>query len=333
MQVYRIIIDMVNDLTWDGFLELRGGVFVMSDELEDELGISSEDEEGEDEEEGEEDEGAVEQGVEEERAEEEPYDEGSGGEDIAADGAAEQAGPVAESSVRCARSLRTLHGQLAGPVVEASEGASSLRNLLPAEQNDERKPMVCEVWLDELIQGLYEDLSEYMEFRRLDKIVERKATRAHSADGVASAASSAVPDMERLPFHEYEGPDWMRLGMICERLGRPEDAERCYRTCMTTSEPAVNMTSTLALLRLYAHTFGWPRELVGCAMKLAEFHGAEHAAESTNLVSGLAAGVAKCGLQSVRDAVGASAGAKETRVVLDGLLHEMVRWQTVGFDA
>ena len=209
--------------------------------------------------------------------------------------------------------------------------------LPPLPQN--RKAMVCEVWLDELIQGLYEDLSEYMDFRRLDSQVERKAARSHDSDGVASMASAAVPDMERLPFAKFESADWMRLGMLCERLGRPEDAERCYRTCVAMSDPKVNMTSLLGLQRLYAYTFAWPRELIAVAVQVLEVHAATDDSGdevmSPSVCGALAAAVAKCGLQAVRDAIKndpACCSKPRIRASLESLLHEFVRWQSLGFD-
>ena len=152
-------------------------------------------------------------------------------------------------------------------------------------------------------------------------------------------ASAAVPDMERLPFAKFESADWMRLGMLCERLGRPEDAERCYRTCVAMSDPKVNMTSLLGLQRLYAYTFAWPRELIAVAVQVLEVHAATDDSGdevmSPSVCGALAAAVAKCGLQAVRDAIKndpACCSKPRIRASLESLLHEFVRWQSLGFD-
>jgi hypothetical protein len=96
---------------------------------------------------------------------------------------------------------------------------------------------LCNVWLDEVIDALYEDLSEYMEWRLTDfkHHLEHEKSGAHSDDSDRdddefdeAGASRRDFDDERLEnagSSRMSQVDWLRRGQLCERLGGAVQAE------------------------------------------------------------------------------------------------------------
>lgn len=142
------------------------------------------------------------------------------------------------------------------------------------------KQCECSEWLDEVILALWEDLAVYTELRRIDRRLRARTGRTQAEtimgtdeenyslgsgdegvdDGWSSGLGSALP--------KSTSGDWMRRGMLCERLERIPEAEQAYRVCLYKS---FNLTALLALSRIYS-CWGWCREAMQVLNRLAEYH-------------------------------------------------------------
>ena len=124
-------------------------------------------------------------------------------------------------------------------------------------------------WLDELIISLWHDLQAYMEWKAQDADLF-KSPRANS---VAGALLNLPPSEAGVPggaplgppkAHNSAGPplpplpvllqgDWMRRGLLAERLYHDADALLAYRCCVRAGQ-GFNMVAWVAILRLASHS-------------------------------------------------------------------------------
>lgn len=117
------------------------------------------------------------------------------------------------------------------------------------------------------------------------------------------------------------GADWMRRGLLAERLKRKEDAEWAYRVCVNLG---FNFTAWAALARLYSE-MGLVSETLVAVMQIMSAHNSvqewkEYRQVPPSVARALGGLVAKVGLQAVRE--GADKLEDLDEAVRDGLSAE-----------
>ena len=236
------------------------------------------------------------------------------------------------------------------------------------EDSDDDDKVLCEVWLDELIQALYEDLTEYVELQRY-----RRKVRRFSGLGVEDEDSEEEGEAGEGGAPATVG-DWLRWGALCERLGQLDSAARCFEAVAADNTPSTAagggpvLLAWTALLRLQSQ-WGLTHETVTAAAGVLEGLCAAGAlpvdAEypPVEVTAALCSAVARAGLQATCRAAsrelsrgGGSRGAASGAIAalgsafaaiglakpralppraLDRLLShallECVRWQSAGF--
>ncbi|GMH38881.1 hypothetical protein BSKO_06779 [Bryopsis sp. KO-2023] len=141
----------------------------------------------------------------------------------------------------------------------------------------------CSEWLDELILALWEDLAIYTELRKIDRQWKAKTgkTQAELILGTEEEDYASGNDDQNAEVQERSSDssvaqsipkstsgDWMRRGMLCERLERIPEAEQAYRVCIFKG---FNLTALLGLSRIYA-AWGWCKETMQVLNRVAEYH-------------------------------------------------------------
>lgn len=101
------------------------------------------------------------------------------------------------------------------------------------------------------------------------------------------------------------GADWMRRGLLAERLKRRDDAEWAYRVCVNLG---FNFTAWAALARIYSE-MGLVSETLVAAAQLMSAHNSvqewkEYRQVPPSVGRALGGLVARVGLRAVRDAAG-----------------------------
>ena len=185
----------------------------------------------------------------------------------------------------------------------------------------------CADWLDTLVGALYEDLRCYLDWRAAEARAERGPLSASAED--ESEYHKAL-----LYSSHLEAADWARRGELCERLGRLEDAERCYRAAV---HEGFSATAWSRLLSIYSE-LGWLREtlvaagqlLTACAPAASDESVSAGAPRRAPYAVEAAACrlIAQRGLQAVREE---QAEVGTPHRVLNELFHNAVRWQCAGF--
>ena len=193
--------------------------------------------------------------------------------------------------------------------------------------------MLCEVWLDELIQTLYEDLTEYVELQSYRQRVHSfgalgaEAASALAAAGGGGSGSEEEAEEEGGVGGGGSGPategDWLRWGALCERLGQLDSAVRCFEAAAAAALPAgagrpTSLLASAALLRLNS-LWGRPRETATAAAGVLEGlyavgalpADAEH--PPVEVSAALCSVIARAGLQATRRAAGRELAARQPR--------------------
>ena len=182
---------------------------------------------------------------------------------------------------------------------------------------------VCEVWLDELIHALYEDLSEYIEFK-----IFQKNTLADDSDDFPSEKEDTHTNR---PLTNPSQADWHRLGALCERLLQLDDAEKCYRMSVHLGFSAI---AWLALARIYS-LWEWPKETLHAAREILVYLSDAASAFDPRkppqvVTAAISSIIAHLGLQRVRSVQ--EAIEPDMHPSLNHIFLEAVRWHTVGYD-
>lgn len=136
---------------------------------------------------------------------------------------------------------------------------------------EELQECKCSDWLDEIILALWEDLAMYTELRKIDRKWKARTGKAQAELILGTEEENySLGSEDDTPRRHQEAPsvsssvslpkstsgDWMRRGMLCERLERIPEAEQAYRVCLFKS---FNLTALLGLSRIYA-SWGWSKE-------------------------------------------------------------------------
>ena len=216
--------------------------------------------------------------------------------------------------------------------VEDEDGAGSERKRFQLARANLEKDLskadmdgkhVCEVWLDELIHALYEDLSEYIEFK-----IFQKNTLADDSDNFPSEKEDTHTNS---PLTNPSQADWHRLGALCERLLQLDDAEKCYRMSVHLGFSAI---AWLALARIYS-LWEWPKETLHAAREILVYLSDAASAFDPRkppqvVTAAISSIIAHLGLQRVRSVQ--EAIEPDMHPSLNHIFLEAVRWHTVGYD-
>ena len=201
----------------------------------------------------------------------------------------------------------------------------------PHRDIDKDNPCECAEWLDELILALWEDLAVYTDFKALDRKLKSKNRQTHAEQILGTIEWNAdTTDDEDLARTPTAGPvlpdsrpvDWMRRGMLCERLGKAADAEQAYRVCIFLS---FNLTSLLALARIYAE-WGYSKGAVLLLNRLAQFHHKKRSSHRRSLyvvdslVKNMSLLMSSVGNKEIRSA------SETSHPLLSHALEDVLKW-------
>lgn len=148
---------------------------------------------------------------------------------------------------------------------------------------EELQECKCSDWLDEIILALWEDLAMYTELRKIDRKWKARTGKAQaeiilgteeenyslgSEDDTPRRHQEASVTSSSVTLPKSTSGDWMRRGMLCERLERIPEAEQAYRVCLYKS---FNLTALLGLSRIYS-SWGWCKEAMQVCHQVQVFH-------------------------------------------------------------
>ena len=222
-------------------------------------------------------------------------------------------------------------------ISDSGEEESSGASVEGGEDTDGK--VLCEVWLDELIQALYEDLTEYVELQSYRQKVHSfgalgaEAALALAAAGGGGSGSGSGSEEEEGGFGGGgSGPasegDWLRWGALCERLGQLDSAVRCFEAAAAAAPPAgagrpTGLLASAALLRLKS-LWGLPRETAAAAAAVLEGLYAVGALPADaeqppmEVSAALCSAIARAGLQATRRAAARELAARRPRAAALG---------------
>eukprot|EP00798_Chlamydomonas_sp_ICE-L_P020814 gene20814-27649_t len=166
-----------------------------------------------------------------------------------------------------------------GPMVSPTGGLLAAYDVdrdtaLAGSATDEAVKRLCVRWLDELIIALWHDLQAYMDWKAQDTDLAKTPT-ANSVAGILlglPASEACIPggvpeqmlqvDTSGLPLPplpDLSQGDWMRRGLLAERLYHDADALLAYRCCVRNE---FNMLAWVATMRLASQASQAPLTLL-----------------------------------------------------------------------
>eukprot|EP00898_Chlorokybus_atmophyticus_P006432 jgi/Chlat1/6790/Chrsp51S06557 len=193
--------------------------------------------------------------------------------------------------------------------------------------DNQHEDIVCARWLDQMFQAMYQDLYEYLRWRdqeRKNKPKGKQRDSSAESDDVDDDEDDDAPGPSLLPC------DWMRRGLLCERLQKLGDAERAYRICV---HDGFQLTAYIRLLQLYVN-WGWLNEAIAAADEMLAFYETlqpftKHRRIPTSISRSVFGLIAQKGLKAVREATTEMGNAHPG---FDSLFQEAARWRTAGYD-
>lgn len=302
---YAVLVKILNELSWDEMLAVRGECFVMQADVEN--GQSSLDRDGEDDSNG---------------------DQSDVSSDSENGGAASENDQVGHNMARNSDDHRqegTRNGLMDEEVLGASqelgqaaavdisslpndetlEGATSMNGSLSSARQDEAIPVdrllrkirsekagkqVCKPWLDYLVLNMFKDLRAMARWNHEEQQHSAAAALAAGAqvkrsqkavgDGDSGSSSSFREDVENQGlYNDYRrsadevaattrrpAADWLRRGELALRLGKLEEAKTAYWTCIKlAAKEKVVAVTSLCRVMVLASDEGDTRTTLRCA--------------------------------------------------------------------
>lgn len=338
-RAYEILVGIVDELGWDAFLELRSEVFMMRADTD-----GDESDDGDEQSLRLSDSPTDQDKTSSNREQEEVNIEGGHSEtDSQNDADIDDVTNAVQSTTLAEKSTDNITSHTGRSKTKDSDSKDNpnedydqqnlaiayiLRGELPAMRQ------MCNVWLDEAIDALYGDLSEYMEWRLTDFKHHVRQQTGKNGDSRSDDDENDEDEVFQRDFDDdaaLAGPkmsqvDWMRRGQLCERLGRVEDAERAYRVCV---HHETNFTAWMSLARLYV-AFGWTEEAMNSVLHALDILESPQVPKIVqHIVRTL---VAKVGLQAVREVQQKRNQTAQLNPAFDSLLHDVVTWKVNGWD-
>eukprot|EP00177_Eucheuma_denticulatum_P005002 GFKZ01009118.1.p1 GENE.GFKZ01009118.1~~GFKZ01009118.1.p1 ORF type:complete len:792 (-),score=128.84 GFKZ01009118.1:1827-4202(-) len=364
-QCYAVLVKILNDLSWDDMLAVRGECFVMETDVEnnprmartgDEDASESENEDFDD--------------VEVEHGESQPQGTDAEGTDAGDLGEAEvsPSGPDGEEDMNQAvNGLATVSlepegaggSDQNGPPANGNEpSADAERQLLSLEQLGKK---VCKPWLDYLVTNMYQDLRAMAMWNAEEQplsagaalvaALEARKARREPTDG-EGANASAPDDIEDQNHNDYRRSpeevakttarppvDWLRRGDLAARLGKREEAKTAYWICVRISakNKSVAVSSLLRIMKMSSED-GDSKTTLRCADAIWNYLDSKadrnQASEPTAPVPDIRSCVFRLisnkGLRAVRDVVSAENDTID-RKRMEGLLLDAVAQRVDGF--
>lgn len=189
----------------------------------------------------------------------------------------------------------------------------------------------CEIspWLDELILALWEDLAIFTDFKTLDRTLKSRNMQTHAEQilGTIEYNTDTTEEDEKTPKSLISIPDsrpvdWMRRGLLCQRLRKTADAEQAFRVCSFLS---FNLTSLLALSQIYSD-WGYCKGAMMILNRIAHFHHKKHDSRKELY---LPLSLVKC-LSMLLESVGnkdVKSAAEKCHPLLKSVLEDVLKWK------
>lgn len=298
---YAVLVKILNDLSWDDMLAVRGECFVMQADVEngqDSADLIQEDNGNSDSDDSSSDSEASNPGDSNHpngqrlRSSDDPLQEESDNglkEDGGLSGSEKtqtrvdvESLPNEESSSRAT----PVNGSPSSDQSEASNGKSSLKKISEGKTGKQ----VCKPWLDYLVLNMFKDLramatwndeeQRHSAAAALKASAQVKRSQKAVADGDQGSSSSFREDVESQDlYNDYRrsadevaattrrpSADWLRRGELALRLGKTEEARTAFWTCikLAAKEKIVAVTSLCRIVKL-ASDDGDARTTLRCA--------------------------------------------------------------------
>lgn len=349
---YAVLVKIMNDLSWDSMLTVRGQCFVM------EADINSGD-------------------VDREALNEEGYDDNLDGLDPEPNSDTsnhnEATNGVRNISLEDGNDDGTNGDAPSNPEANGQHSENQQQNggsLSPTSVDDRtalRKrslektgKKVCKPWLDYLVTSMYHDLramalwnAEEEQFREA-LAPAALSKRAHS-EGGEDRPGRSVDEQSELEAQEAEEPfqrtaseivetnrrpsaDWLRRGLLAMRLGKREEARTAFWVCVKVAEKEKTVSVTaLTRLMMLASEDGDMRTTIKCADGVWTYADRATDRKSSSEPTAPIAAVRKAmfyliskkGLRAVREAVTSQADVARKR--MESLLLDSVALRVDGF--
>lgn len=324
---YSVLVKILNDLSWDQMLAVRGECFVMERDLEDgngKLSISDVDDES--------DKSSI-------------PEEGNGNHPSDTADAAEQ---LAQGVTSISLKDDDVHED--GHHDENGDAESLEARRKSLEKTGKK---VCKPWLDYLVTNMYHDLKAMALWNAEEQQHSTESyfpTSSSSAEANGDAAASRDVEAQESE-HTFQRTadeivrdtkrphvDWMRRGELALRLGKPEEAKVAFWACLKLAEKekTVCATSLCRLLEM-ASDEGDVKTTIRCVdmlwsyldSRISHKHSSEPSPAVPILQKSVFKLIAKRGLRVVRDV--ASSNMDINRKRLEGLLLDSVALRVDGF--
>eukprot|EP00210_Caulerpa_lentillifera_P004365 g4163.t1 len=190
-------------------------------------------------------------------------------------------------------------------------------------------PCDCAPWLDELTLALWEDLVQYTNFKNLDRKLKSRNMQTHAEQilGTIEYNTDTTEEDEKTPkapvtIPESHPVDWMRRGLLCQRLRKTPDAEQAFRVASFLS---FSLTSLLALSQIYSD-WGYCKGAMIILNRIAHFHHKKHDSRKESyipmsLVKYLSMLMESVGKKDVTNA------AEKCHPLLNLVLENVLKWK------
>ncbi|QDZ21775.1 Chs5p-Arf1p-binding protein [Chloropicon primus] len=355
-EVYLVLVELVAELDWDPFLQLRAQTFFMeevdsgNDESEEENTEGESDEEPTSEQGGDAkaagavcidveagEEGDAAEGREEEVAPKEVaveiHDDGEAADrgDSGGDEEEVDQGPDPEAQAQIEEGVKLM-----------SVGVKLSESPEPKLKASKFAKEVCNIWLDEIIYALYSDLAEYVEFKlhvkNIKKVIDNDFEVSDYDTELHEGEDEEDPDTDEevTAVSMFTGQniavDWYRRGILAERIFRPVEAERSHRAALNSQ---FKLVSCVTLLRMYAESQQLKDACEMASKALRELHPGlvNDPAKQVEIPYAIQDAffhmISRSGLQAVRRAQQQLGG--KCPAAISEIFHQAVEWHIAGF--
>lgn len=359
-QCYAVLVKILNDLSWDDMLAVRGECFVMETDVENNPRMARNGDEDVSESENE-DVDDVE--VEHDESQLQAPDAG----DLEGAEAISSSPDGDDDMNEAANGLATVSLEPEGadgsdengpPANGNDPSAVAEQRLISLEQLGKK---VCKPWLDYLVTNMYQDLRAMAMWNAEEQplsagaalvaALEARKARGEPID-VEGAKDAAPEDIEEQNRNDYRRSpeevakttarppvDWLRRGDLAARLGKREEAKTAYWTCVRISakNKSVAVSSLLRIMKMSSED-GDSKTTLRCADAIWNFldsgtdrkQASEPTAPVPDVRSCVFQLISNKGLRAVRDVV-SSENDSIDRKRMEGLLLDAVAQRVDGF--
>lgn len=355
---YAVLVKILNDLSWDEMLAVRGECFVMETDVENGRVLMTEELDADDpsngevaengdvpDDDGEEADGSV------------SHEHLNGGDQQAGEELSEATNGIATISLRSESEESTSAN---GDVSNGNRGGDMSDIRVRSLEKTGKK--VCKPWLDYLVTNMYQDLramamwnaeeQQHSAAAALAAAALARKLRREVGDGDSGSSSLVRDDVEGQELeHDYRrsadevatttkrpAADWLRRGELALRLGKIEEAKTAYWTCvkLAAKEKMLAVTALSRIMKLSSKD-GDTRTTLRCADAVWNYVDAntdrkgssEPTAPVPEVRTSIFRIISEKGLRAVREMVTSKVEVDRKR--MEGLLLDSVALQVDGF--